>query len=515
VTGPQAKNSSTKPLDWLAFALSCTCVLLPIWIVHYPAAADYWNHLLKAKIVADYDNPALGYSRFYQITLLPIPNMTTTLALALLMKVLPPLTAGKVLLSTYAIALPLSARYLIRGAGVRFRPLEYIGFTMVYNPCFWDGYVDFCLSVAIAQFAIGYWLRTRDVRPGNATAYLALAFLTYFTHLWGFVVLFAVTGMLAVRESRGKRLLWLGSAAIATVLLFIYSHATAERTSISYFGLTYTLSLARNFLSLPRLAGLPADAAHLASAALLIGIHLALLVVLVVLAARTKNRLFWIGVVLMVGFFFLPNQLGRMREPGQRTLVFVPTILAAAIATYPARRTARAVSLLMLGCIGFMLLFTARAWVAKDRDLAVYHEALTRIPAHSRVLDVVTLASPYLEWPWKLLGSDMYRSENWFGANYNIEKGGLYLNTFTTSVVKIRDKASPVKPWFVMQSGFQWPRWLNANRMTVRRAFDYIVIVGPRRQVAGVLLLDFEPYWRGRGVEVLKRRAQSDARTRT
>lgn len=505
-----------KHLDWLVLAVSLVCVLLPIWIVRYPAAADYWNHLLKARILADYGNPSLEYSRFYQISFLPIPNMLSPLALAMLMKIFPPMLAGKLLLSIYAIALPLSARYLVRSAGVSFRPLEYIGFAMVYNPCFWDGYVDFCLSVAIAQFAIGYWIRTREVvRPRNAAAYLTLALLTYFTHFWGFVVLSAVTAMLAIRESKAKRLLWIGSAAIALPLLLIYSHGSGEHLSIYYFGVTYTLSLARNFLSLPRLAGLPADAAHLTSAAVLIAVRLALVALLITLAARTRNRLFWVGLALMVGFFLLPNQLGRMREPGQRTLVFAPALLAAAVAIYPTRRAARAVSLLMLACIGFAVLFTARAWVAKDRDLSAYREALMTIPTHSRVLNVVTLASPYLEWPWKLLGSDMYRSENFFGANYNLEKGGLYMHTFTTSVVKVRNGASPIRPWFMMDSGFKWPQWLDSNRMTVRRAFDYVVVVGPRTQVAGVLLLDFEPCWQGRGVEVLKRRTGSDARQPT
>ena len=60
-------NKKTRPMglpDWLAIGLLCVCVLLPIWIVRYPAAADYWNHLLKARILADFSSPQLGYSRY-------------------------------------------------------------------------------------------------------------------------------------------------------------------------------------------------------------------------------------------------------------------------------------------------------------------------------------------------------------------------------------------------------------------------------------------------------------------
>ena len=499
-------------LDWLVLWLLCACVLLPIWIVRYPAAADYWNHLLKARIVADYANSELNYSRYYLVSYLPIPNMAATLMLAFFMKLVPPMIAGKLLLSSYALALPLSSRYLVRSVGNRFRPLEYIGFTMVYNPCFWDGYIDFCLSVAVAQFALGYWLKMRGcARPREAAGYLGLTFLAYFTHLWGFLVLFGVTLLLAIGEPRAKRLLWAASALIAAALLFIYSTCSSERLSIWYFGATYTLSLARNFLSLPRLAGLPADPYHMMSAAALIAARLTLLIMLVSMGHRTKNRLFWIGALLVVSFFLMPNQLGRMREPGQRTLVFVPAILAAAVAAYSPKRLMRGFAALLLACVVLSVAFTARAWIAKDRDLTIYHDALAHIPAHSRVLNVVTLKSPYLKWPWKLLGSDMYRSENFFGANYNLEKGGLYLHTFTTGVVQVRDGVSPVRPWFMMDSGFEWPEWLHRNRMVVRQAFDYVVVVGPRERIDPLLLPDFMLYSRRDGVEVLKNRLANRA----
>lgn len=500
------KQSATSRPDWVTLCALSALVLLPIWIVHFPAAADYWNHLFKAKIVADYADPALGYSRFYEISFLPIPNMASTLIMALLMKLAPPMTAGKVFLSLYALALPLSARYLVRSAKVPFLPLEYIGFALVYNPCLWDGYIDSCLSVAFGLLAIGYWLRMRDrVTPANAMCYVALALATYFTHLWGFAVLVAVTALLALGEAASKRLLWLGLGLIGAALLAVYSHGTSERLSIDYFGLTYTLSLARNFLSLPRLAGLPADPAHFSSVALLITVRLALAVALIAVAWKQKNRLFWIALALTVSFFLLPNQLGRMREPGQRTLIFAPVLLAAAASVYPNRRQGRVLSFLLFGCIGLGIVFTARSWIAKDRDLSVYHQALMRIPAQRRVLNVVTLQLPTLEWPWKVLGSDTYRSENFFGANYNIEKGGLYLHTFTTGIIKVREGAAPLRPWFIMDKSFSWPVWLERNYELVEGNFDYVVVVGPRDRVARTLRRGFAPCWRGDGVEVLRR----------
>ena len=121
-------------------------MLLPIWAVRYPPLQDYWNHLLNACILADYSDPFMRYNRFYSLSFLPIPNAASTVVIAMLMKVFSPYTAGKLFLSLYAVALPLSTRYMVRCSRIGFKPLEYIGYSVVFNPCLWAGFIDFCLS---------------------------------------------------------------------------------------------------------------------------------------------------------------------------------------------------------------------------------------------------------------------------------------------------------------------------------------------------------------------------------
>jgi len=509
VTNPECKRDSIRPVDWAVLAALSVCVLLPIWIVRYPAAQDYWNHLLKAKIVADYGDAGLGYSRFYRILLLPIPNISSTLVMALAMKLFAPMTAGKLFLSAYALGLPLAARYLVRSAGVHCRPLHYIGFALVYNPCFWGGYIDFCMSAAIALLAVGHWLRIGvNPPPRSCAACLALALLTYLTHFWGFALLIVVTGLLAIGESSRKRALWVGCTVLCGIMLAAYARGTSERLSAGYYGASYTLSMVRNFLSMPRLAGQEADGAHLASAATLIVIRLSLLGVLTAEAVRQRSRMLWVAAILVALYVALPNQLGRMYEPGQRTLVFVPVILSAAVITRSSARTARALWALVIGCALLPALFAARSWRAKDADLAAYHDALRRIPSGSSVLHVITVDAPPLEWPAKLLGSDAYRPEAFFGAVYNVEKGGFYLHTFTTGLVRVRDGASPVRPWFIMDSGFEWPRWLKSNMDMLRRSYEYVVVAGPRRRVDRVLTPDYERVLRRGEIELLANRGK-------
>lgn len=508
MTGSARKRSVMRPADLAVLALLSFCVVLPIWIVRYPAAQDYWNHLLKAKIVADYGDPGLGYSRFYRILLLPIPNIASTLVMALAMKLFAPMTAGKLFLSAYALALPLATRYLVRGAGVQFRPLEYIGYAMVYNPCFWGGYIDFCMSAAIALLAVGYWLRIGNrPPPRKSVAYLALVVLAYLTHFWSFALLTVITGLLALGESNRKRALWIGCVAVCGLMLAAYSQGTSERLSVRYYGASYTISIVRNFLSMPRLAGQEVDATHLASAAALIALRLSLLSALIAQALRGRSRMLWVAAALAALYLALPNQLGRMYEPGQRTLVFVPVILAAAVVARPSLRWERVLWALVVGCAVLPALFAARSWRAKDVDLLAYHHTLQRIPSGSRVLHAITIDAPPLKWPAKLLGSDAFRPEAFFGAVYNVEKGGFYLHTFTTGMVKVRDGASPVKPWFIMDCGFEWPTWLRSNRDVVERSYDYVVVVGPRRQVDEVLRVGYTRQCRQGQVELLINRS--------
>ena len=464
------------------------CVLVPIWFVHYPPLQDYWNHLLKARILADYSNPSLGYSQLYRLSFLPTPNAASTLVMAMLMKFFSPDISGKVFLSICAVALPLSTRYMVRCSRVGIKALEYIGFTVVYNPCFWQGFIDFCLSVAIAQFAIGYWVKTRDkVSPVVAAKYLLLVLLTYFTHLWGVVVLTGAVFILCLWETRSRKLLWLGAAAMIGVLFMVYSSGADERSAVEYRGLTFTLSILRNTIAFPRLLGPTDGAFQIGASTIMICTRLALFSLLAVLAWKRRTPLLYVSCGLVALYFALPAQLGRMYEPGQRTLLFLPALLAASVAVRPPRLHSAILQVLILSSGLVATAATLWVWMAKQPDLQNYYQALAAIPPHKRVLNVVTLKCPRLSGPGKLAGSDAYTAEKFFGAIYNIEKGGYYPGTFTTGMIKVRAKTPRMIPAGQTADVIDWPKYIAANHDELTRHVDYVVVVGPSSGVGGIL----------------------------
>ena len=482
-------------------------MLIPIWIVQYPSLQDYYNHLLKAKVLLDYSNSAMNYSNFYSIVHLPVPNSASTLVMAFLMMFFQPMVAGKIFLSIYVVLFPLSAMYLIRAAGSEIRPLHYIGFAFVYNPCFLGGYIDFCLSAAVVQFAVGYWLKTRNqINFGVGVKYTGFVLLTYLSHFWGLAILLGITGLLMLRESHARKLLWISCAVLAAALLGVYSRVTGERLTADYYGFTYLISIIRNFLSLPRLGALPMDSLHLATAGTLIILRLGLLVSFLYLALKRRTPLFWITVLMAVGYFIVPTQLGRMYEPGQRILVMIPALFAASVAAMPTKRITNMLAIIMAICIVLPVAAATVFWGREDRNLVDYSSVLSRIPAHKSVLHVIMLPAEELTGLRKLAGSDVYRPEGFFGANYNIQKGGFYLHTFTTGIVKVRPEIAPVSPWFIMQENFFWPDWLEKNHSVVSRNFDYIVLVGASDRAYKVLQTKYKKQFKTGYVELLVRR---------
>jgi hypothetical protein len=185
--------SSETSAFWLLVAL----YLLPIWAFHYLPTQDGPSHLYNARIIKEYGGSAAGYEAFFELRNEPLPNLTSHLLLAALLYLLPPLLAEKVLVSLYVVGFAGAFRYFLGAFGTRCRPLSWAGLLFVYNRCFWMGFYNYCLSVALLWFILGYCLRRRATLSLPQAAALMLLFTAeFFTHLIGFFL--AGAGALAI-----------------------------------------------------------------------------------------------------------------------------------------------------------------------------------------------------------------------------------------------------------------------------------------------------------------------------
>jgi hypothetical protein len=168
----------------LVFALLLLILLIPIWSFHYFPSQDGPAHLENAALLLDYQRPDRPLPHdFYVLNANPNPNWLGHLILAGLMLVAPPLIAEKILLSGYVLLLPCAARYVIRiqDSGATF--LAVLAFPWVYNWFLHMGFYNFCYSLALFFFVVGYWQKHQDhFGIARTLVLLLLCTLLYFCH---------------------------------------------------------------------------------------------------------------------------------------------------------------------------------------------------------------------------------------------------------------------------------------------------------------------------------------------
>ena len=84
-----------------------------------------------------------------------------------------PLTAERLLLGAYAVLLPVSLKYAMRGVSERTGGIEYLGLPVVFNSHVHGGFFNFLLGLAGFLCAFGLWLRLRG-RPVDSGSVLGM-----------------------------------------------------------------------------------------------------------------------------------------------------------------------------------------------------------------------------------------------------------------------------------------------------------------------------------------------------
>src|SRR6516162_5449774 len=161
-------------LDNALFALLLLATIAPVWCFRYFPSQDGPAHLENATILKEYYWPDREiYRTYYTIDTHPNPNWVGHLLLVGLMVVAPPLIAEKVLLTGYLILLPVSLRYALNAVRPGAGALALLAFPLTPNLFYHMGFHNFCYSLALFFFVVGYWLKHRDHLGWRETATLS------------------------------------------------------------------------------------------------------------------------------------------------------------------------------------------------------------------------------------------------------------------------------------------------------------------------------------------------------
>ena len=158
--------------------------LAPIWSAAYLPTVDGPSHLYNSWVLKELVRGNHGIvSEWYAVDWRPYPNWSGHVVLALLMTIVPPVIAEKLLLSGIVL-LFLYGIWLFAGAvDESRRPFAFVAFPFAYNLPLQMGFYNFCIGAALYFVIVAVWWRRRDRPDGRTIAITAtLLLLCYFSH---------------------------------------------------------------------------------------------------------------------------------------------------------------------------------------------------------------------------------------------------------------------------------------------------------------------------------------------
>lgn len=161
-------------------AAYCLWVLmLPLFPTQDGPMHLYYAHVLQALLQK---TPSV-YEHYYSIKHLLPPYSLYYYTLIVLMKMAPALLADKLVICLYLILFSFGFRYLAIGIGPGGHLMSLLGSLLLLNWALGMGFVNYCLSIALAMWAIGFWLRALG-RPEHKRKiiFLLLVYATMMSH---------------------------------------------------------------------------------------------------------------------------------------------------------------------------------------------------------------------------------------------------------------------------------------------------------------------------------------------
>ena len=210
---------------WIVVLIFAAMLVLPIWIVEFPPLLDYPNHLARSFVLAHLNDPAFTFNRFYRADWGAYPYLGMDASLAVLGRVFPIETAGRVFLSLCALVLPAAACFFLQEVNPGEDSTALWTLLVAGNVFFLQGFLNFDLSLAAGFLALRLWLRWLAKKSIARWFATIVAFtLLYFAHLLGFALAgLIVIAYLAFGRRPIRDWIWSGALALPGVALYLHS----------------------------------------------------------------------------------------------------------------------------------------------------------------------------------------------------------------------------------------------------------------------------------------------------
>ena len=218
--------------------------VLPFWIFTYFPSQDGPAHIYNAYVLKVFHHVEEGalMRQYYQLNLTLFPNWFAHAFLMLLMHVVSPLIAEKILLSLIIILFPLSLFYFLDAVDKGNNLYGFLGFLFSYHYLLHMGFYSFSISVPLFFFSLGYFVKHKSEMSLNNVAILNILCVgTYFCHIlsYGLLMLSLILVSIISFYKNPRRIIALLSYMIPLFFLmanYLLSNKIGE--SDSHFGLS-------------------------------------------------------------------------------------------------------------------------------------------------------------------------------------------------------------------------------------------------------------------------------------
>jgi hypothetical protein len=236
-SAPAAAGSATRAgvaggggrLPTTLFAALVALSVAPLWAVAWVPTQDGGNHVEAVTTLLRWSRSAL-LQHYYLPNVGPQPNWLTQILFAALVQVMTPAVAEKVVLTGYAVLLPVAFRAALPGTA-RGRWAALAIFPFVHAFPFHMGFWNFCYSLVLFFVAVGFWNRTRGrLDLGRGLAFTGMTFVLFVAHSVSLAsALAAITAILAWRAGLDLARAWARPARRRRV-----ARAWARRAAATY-----------------------------------------------------------------------------------------------------------------------------------------------------------------------------------------------------------------------------------------------------------------------------------------
>lgn len=382
-------------------AIALLCAIPLVWPVT-PPLVDVPGHIGRFRIQLDLSStPEL--QRYFQFHWRLIGNLGTDLLIVPLAHVFGVELGVKLIVIAIPILSVIGLFWVAREIHGTIPPTILFAVPFIYGYPFNFGFMNFCLSMALALLAFGYWLRLSRLAKWRfrAIVFVPISCVVWLVHAfgWGALGLLAWSSELVRLRDSGNR--WPKAGMLAAInclplaiplgLMVLWRSGQVAGTTGGYFNIaSKTFSLAAAL----RDRWLLWDSMSVAVAVVLIGSaifdkHL-----------EMSRRLSIPAAVLAVIFLLLPTVMFGSAYADMRLGPFMLIVAIAAVRLRPGAAPAIALRVLVLG-FAFMALRLAGntiSFAVADREMKSELQALSLIPEHARVLSLVG-DSCGSEWP--------------------------------------------------------------------------------------------------------------------